>query len=941
MNIGNKRTIKNNSQAPSSLTLNPRKVKLISKNQGMLSKYELSVPKDNSIFNVKNQNEIEKEEYGYELEQSYDNNINLIKDNKKILISFTNDKSNGENIDNMNKYDSFSYRNIKKVKKRITNNSEHGLSSYDSASNNNGYIDYNTNNEEIENEWISSKMNFDGVSSVVSKVASTDENQSEYINNFLKSNISKINNPHKIAKEVKKENNNIFKKFIQINENNDLNDLSEENNNLTSDNKTIKKSVILQQVLINEMKKEIETLKMEKENIQKKYNSEKENIMNEYNKTINSILQENNKLNEIIKSQKIEIKNVNKICKEKILELEQVNKMMESIKLDNGKNKISTSENDNFDFCNVKEENSRNSIKEKNYIKLLKNQSIVKGKDLYDGKTEESNNNIRDINNEFIDQKIIKVIDNSYDTIKQVSNNIKFFSDKLEDNSDIVIEKIKNIFEKININNNGYTDRNENTSINDKIKTLNEFNNIIKLEVNELLQYFKKNIINYKISNNNNNNNNIDKNITQNINNIISYENGQNYFNEVKTKKYYTNNNLFKKIDIKNTNYKNNRILNELSDNNFSYSKKRFIKYNSKNKNFNKSKDEIIYNKNDMVYNRTISLKSNLLEKNSVVYKSNVSPMSKDYYLNSSNNHENDKFNLSLNNLINKIIKNNGDENRSENSFNKLKNIKLNSKVKEISELINDNKISKDNNITSLEQRNFRKSKIPIPEDVKINNTLNIFPTFNKIENKLSISNNNSQRNKLSEKNLRPIYKNSSEYFSPSNCNTFASIPLISNYKAINHKKNTSLSSNFISKKNDRNKYSELGSIKTENRVIDNYMKMSSLFKSLNNSYLSSNTIESQMSKTKTETTPNRISSNSFSSLGNKNIYVRIDHDENKFLPKILLNKDKFKNNNYNINGLTNEVMRPSFLKSNAVLSLNNNKSEKRREKGLYSEYKK
>ena len=149
------------------------------------------------------------------------------------------------------------------------------------------------------------------------------------------------------------------------------------------------------------------------------------------------------------------------------------------------------------------------------------------------------------------------------------------------------------------------------------------------------------------------------------------------------------------------------------------------------------------------------------------------------------------------------------------------------------------------------------------------------------------------------------------------------------------------MSSNFITKKNDRNKYSVFESIKTENRINDNYMKMSNLFKSLNNSYLSSNTIESQMSKTKTETTPNRISNNSFSSLGNKNIYVKIDYDENKFLPNILLNKDKFKNNNYDINGLTNDFMRPSFLKSNAVLSLNNNKSIKRREKTLYNDYKK
>ena len=930
MIIENKKKIKNLSQAPSSLTLNPRKNKLSNKNQGMLSKYELSVPKDNAIYIVKNQNEMEKEEYGYELDQSYDNNVNLLKDNKNILSSFTNDKSNGENIENMNKNDSYSYKDIKKPNIKLQNYSDHGISSYDSVCNKNGYIDYNMNNEEINNEWINSKIKFDDASGIASKIDSIDENQNEYANNFLKNNINNKNNSSNMNNEFEKEKNSNFKNFIKINKNNDLNKLIVEKNNFISDNKTIKKSIILQQVLINEMKKEIESLKMEKENMQQKYNSEKESIMDEYNKTINSILQENKKLNEIIKNQKNEIKNINKICREKIIELEQVNKMMESIKIDNGKNKNCTTENDNFDTSNIKEENSKNSIKEKNFIKLIKNQNIIKGKDLYERKIEVQNNN-----NEFIEEKFLNIIDNSYDTIKQISNNMMLFSDKLDDNSDIVIEKLKNIIEKININNNGYTDRNENISINDKLKAINDFNNIIKLEVNELIEYFKNNIINYKISNNNK----IDKNITHNINNLISSENGQNYFNEVKTKKYYTNNNLFKKIDIKSNKYKNNRILNELSEDNFSYSKKRFNKYNNKNKIINKSKNEFIFNKNDMAYKRTINLKNNLLEKNSVVYKSNVSPMSKAYYLNSSNNHENDKFDVSLNNLINKIIKNNGEENRSENSFNKLKKIKLNSKVKEISDLLNDNKASK-NNITSFDEKNYKKTKIPIPEDDKINNTLNIFPTFNKIkENKLSISNNNSHRNKLSEKTLKAIYKNSSEYFTVNNCNTFASIPLISNYKTINHKKNTSMSSNFIIKKNDRNKFSELESIKTENRVIDSYMKMSHLFKSLNNSYLTSNTIDSQMSKTKTETKPNRISNNSFSSLGNKNIYVKIDNDENKFFPTIFLNKEKFKNNNYDINGLTNKFMRPSFLKSNAALSLNNNKSEKRREKALYNEY--
>ena len=58
----------------------------------------------------------QKKKYGYELEQSYDN-VNFLNENKNILTSFTNDKSNGENIDNMKKYDTFSYKNIKKREK--------------------------------------------------------------------------------------------------------------------------------------------------------------------------------------------------------------------------------------------------------------------------------------------------------------------------------------------------------------------------------------------------------------------------------------------------------------------------------------------------------------------------------------------------------------------------------------------------------------------------------------------------------------------------------------------------------------------------------------------------------------------------------------------------------------------------------------------------------
>jgi len=78
------------------------------------------------------------------------------------------------------------------------------------------------NNEEIVNEWINYKNIYD----IVSKVASTYENQSEYINKFLKCKINNINDPSKMNKELK----NYY-----------LKDLVDENNNFISEVKLLKK----------------------------------------------------------------------------------------------------------------------------------------------------------------------------------------------------------------------------------------------------------------------------------------------------------------------------------------------------------------------------------------------------------------------------------------------------------------------------------------------------------------------------------------------------------------------------------------------------------------------------------------------------------------------------------------------------------------------------
>ena len=201
--------------------------------------------------NLLNKNDFENEEYGYELDQSYDKNINIIQGNYNILCS--NEKSNGENIEkNINKINknNFIFKNERKILKYNINNIKDILSSYN-INNNNGFIDNN------------SKYN-----------DSNNINKEEYLYKDNIINQLKQYNYLDILKETL--NNNCINDNNKYNiENNNNPDLLSICNNYRAENKKIKKSIILQQILINEMKKEIETYKLEIENSTNKFLKEK------------------------------------------------------------------------------------------------------------------------------------------------------------------------------------------------------------------------------------------------------------------------------------------------------------------------------------------------------------------------------------------------------------------------------------------------------------------------------------------------------------------------------------------------------------------------------------------------------------------------------------------------------------------------------------------
>ena len=659
-------------------------------------------------------------------------------------------------------------------------------------------------------------------------------------------------------------NNKNIEQFIKKN-NIDL--LLFENQNLL-DNKEIKKSIILQQILIIEMMKEIENLKIEKNHLKNQFEIAKKNIIENYEEKINNILI--NKINDI--------------------KINKNNYINENIKTDNGV------------FKEEEYKKKFNLIKEQT-LQDLKIKQLLK----------ENNDYIQNENKN--ESKILKVIDNFYETIKLISNKFKTL---IDNNNNIFFNKnLKDFINNINVDNNG------NKSINDKLITLNEFNNIIYLELDILFNYIKDKKISTDYAKNNNKY--YDNNKYYNLNtldNLNDSGNGQNIIvnsNINTNKKKYYNERVFRKIDAI---INKNRLTKTTKSKDLS-KKDHFIHYANTFKNINNNIENNLKNNNNNIF----ILNSNLLEKNSVVYKSNLSPPpndNKDTFINNSNI---DNFSLKFNELIKKIL--NKDE------IEKIKNIQLNRKVNELNNMRTSNKplikdnIGNDNKYSLL--KICKKIKIPLPEKLKINNNVN---------DNLILTNNLT----LKEKKSRSIYKNNSGLKNINNLNftSFDNMPFLTNYKETNYKSKIPVieNYNYINKKNERNKINELHYIKTDIKNNNEYLRIKDIFQKLNNSNIlfnscNSHTIESfqylKIPSKNDDLRTEKIGNKSFTSNDKNSICLNIDENINKkFNPKIYLKQQKLKHKIIrNKKGLNNNFIRHSFLKNNLSLTLNRNNLEK------------
>ena len=342
---------------------------------------------------------------------------------------------------------------------------------------------------------------------------------------------------------------------------------------------------------------------------------------------------------------------------------------------------------------------------------------------------------------------------------------------------------MKNYKEFMKINNNGII------STNDKLLRINGFINAVNLGIEHFI------CCKYNKGNKNMNNSSF----------LFESENGQNNLinNKNNTDKKCFNNKIFKKINSiinKNIKSKTNNIYDyinkgrSLEDND-----KFFVNENNKDKNY------LTQNNNSNI----INLKNNLLEKNSILYKCNLSPVNKkESIFNTSNN---DNFSFKYNNLINNILNSNEKVNN-----NKIKNIKLDSNNELNNLILNNSKNTKINNFLDIPilLKNVKKSKIPLPERIKINKTIN----SNKIkENLTSLRIITSNRNKLNENKFKPIYKiNSGTNSFNSQNNTFEKNSFLSNSREGNYKRKIQINNNSNNKGFERNKINQLDYIKTD-----------------------------------------------------------------------------------------------------------------------------
>ena len=299
-----------------------------------------------------------------------------------------------------------------------------------------------------------------------------------YINNNddnLISKLIKLKKEKNIIKNDLKENNYYLKgnknKLNNL-ENNMIknkNELIEEYNNILCENKRIKKSMIIQQILVNEMKKDLENLKLEKSKYSEKELINDENDSNKNNNYKNLLQQKNNLINEL-QNENMKLLNENLLLKENLTENKNLkenkilDELFESIKQTainlqnyNRINKIDINNDENNFLKNILEPingKKENPLIEDKLSAINKFNEFLKieNKILINHSKKEKNDEMKI--NEYTN------IDKEFNGLFKSENKFNYYNDKINKTTTALenrrTEKINN---KFNLSNFKYNDR--------------------------------------------------------------------------------------------------------------------------------------------------------------------------------------------------------------------------------------------------------------------------------------------------------------------------------------------------------------------------------------------------------------------------------------------------------------------------------------------------
>ena len=500
-------------------------------------------------------------------------------------------------------------------------------------------------------------------------------------------------------------------------------ELSKYNEKLIKENQQLKREIYLNSNELlninNKLKSDLNDYNFSNE----KLLTEKNAIINEYNLLKN----ENSKLNEIIQNQKIENESLNKVLDEKNQEILKMLRNFQNfgkLEDDKKKNENTKGENGDFDFLNFKNElQNKNDI-----ISDLKsqNEKLNKECELKDEKIQKLLNTEKINNKKFLDkneekkyleqleklttiikQKEIdiysfkknektynKIVDASFETMKDFISEIQTFDEfknlETNTNNDLFIKPLKEFISVINQNNYKGT---SNISLIEKIKKLNEFINIIPIQLtifyqkiksllkeNETLLNIKQNntkinqstISNIFINGQQNNNNND----TINFNNNFFEENSIVYKSNISPLRT-TNTSLIQPL----RNLTTNRVKQEINESNLANKNMSFTNIKTHNNHINNRVKELNDLINNSVNNKSLfDNNNNLIKKEEITFGNNINNNNNDSFNNTNNDNNNcksmkkSKLTLFKEEISNKIKLNNSKYNLS---LNKNKNSNL------------------------------------------------------------------------------------------------------------------------------------------------------------------------------------------------------------------------------------------------------------------------